>query len=290
MAMISQVKSVIDPVIEHFFRSGRDGKSKGLGRWFAREPYRWPHHVLFIAGLPKSGTNWIAQLLASVPGYQLRSAHDPHDCVLKHDICDGILSRLPWHLYSVLKSHTKFNVANLSVIEKYNLPTLVMYRDLRDQCVSNYFYILHQPGHRHHRYYNEIPKEEGLWHCIETKLEGYRSWIQGWLPILTERPDQFHEVRYEDLNREPNAVLTRVLDFYQIRLDPKKIASMVDHVASKTKYDLSANLRGRKGTARKGIVGDWRHHFTDEQVRLFKELCGDFLIQLGYEKDLSWGV
>lgn len=232
----------------------------------------------------------MAQLLASVPGYKLRSADDPHDCVLNHDICADIFARLPRYGYTVLKSHTKFSVANLSVIEQYDLPTIVMYRDLRDQCVSNYFYILCNPRHRHHRYYNELSQEEGLLHCIETKLQGYAAWIQGWLPLLADRPDRFHEVRYEDLNRDPCSVLSRVLDFYQIRLDSEKVAEIVERVASKTTYDLPLNLRHGKGTARKGVVGDWRHHFTDGHVKRFKEICGNFLIQLGYENDLSWTV
>jgi hypothetical protein len=39
---------------------------------------------------------------------------------------------------------------------------------------------------------------------------------------------------------------------------------------------------------RKGIVGDWRNHFTPKVKERAKELIGEALIELGYEKDLDW--
>ena len=39
---------------------------------------------------------------------------------------------------------------------------------------------------------------------------------------------------------------------------------------------------------RKGIAGDWRNVFTEEDKVLFKKEAGDLLIKLGYEEDLDW--
>ena len=39
---------------------------------------------------------------------------------------------------------------------------------------------------------------------------------------------------------------------------------------------------------RKGVAGDWRNHFTEEDRRVFKEEAGELLIRLGYERDLDW--
>lgn len=41
-------------------------------------------------------------------------------------------------------------------------------------------------------------------------------------------------------------------------------------------------------TFRKGHIGDWRNHFTEEHKQIFKEVHGDTLIKLGYEKDYDW--
>jgi len=42
----------------------------------------------------------------------------------------------------------------------------------------------------------------------------------------------------------------------------------------------------RKG--QKGGVGAWKSIFTDEHKDIFKEVTGDLLIRLGYEKDMNW--
>jgi hypothetical protein len=41
-------------------------------------------------------------------------------------------------------------------------------------------------------------------------------------------------------------------------------------------------------TFRQGQTGDWRNHFVEEHRSTFKEVAGDTLVRLGYEKDLDW--
>lgn len=256
--------------------------------WLPQPSYEWPHPVLFIAGLPKSGTTWLAQLLGEIPGYRIRQPSDPDECVVRHDICEATFAALPWHRYSVVKFHTRFTEANLAVIEKFNMRTIVMHRDLRDQCVSRYFHVLCDPAHRHHQYYRTLSQEDGLSHCIEVTIEEYMPWVQGWRPCLAAHPDRFHEVRYEDLRANPEKVLVRVLSFYGIKLSGEHVSDLVARVAARTTFDLEKNLSLGTGTARKGIVGDWPRYFTEAHVRRFKEACGEFLVELGYERNTMW--
>ncbi len=32
----------------------------------------------------------------------------------------------------------------------------------------------------------------------------------------------------------------------------------------------------------------WREHFSDEHKKLFKDVAGDLLVRLGYEKNNDW--
>ena len=41
-------------------------------------------------------------------------------------------------------------------------------------------------------------------------------------------------------------------------------------------------------TFRRGTPGDWRAHFSKQHVALFKEVAGELLIELEYEKNLDW--
>jgi hypothetical protein len=53
----------------------------------------------------------------------------------------------------------------------------------------------------------------------------------------------------------------------------------------------SSRKRGQEDSSsrsRKGIVGDWKNVFTEEDKSGFKEIAGDLLIKLGYEKTNDW--
>ena len=52
---------------------------------------------------------------------------------------------------------------------------------------------------------------------------------------------------------------------------------------------LSAAIAPRKsGTFRRGQPGEWREHFTTENIARFKAATGDLLQHLGYETGSKW--
>ncbi len=247
----------------------------------------WPH-LLYIIGLPKSGTNWLSQLLEEVPGYKPAYIYDPDECSQLHNICNDIFSHLPHNLHYVMKLHTECAPRNVKVLDQFDLRPVIMYRDLRDQCVSRYFHVLNDPTHRHHAQYNSTPKEEAMMHNIDITIGYYLGWVENWRSIMAQQPSRFLEVKYETLRQNPALTLQNVLEFFKIDLSQSEVENIVQKVSARTKFDIKENLSKHKGTARKGIVGDWRNHFTEQQVQLFKEKCGQHLIDLGYEKDLNW--
>ncbi len=250
--------------------------SESVERLFYPPARQWLHQILFIAGLPKSGTTWLLQLLAAVPGYKRRWPYDPHGCIYNHDLCEAVFATLPGDLYSVVKLHTRFTPKNLAVIEKFKLRTMLMYRDLRAQCVSRYFHVLNDPRHRHHRYYRSVSKEAGISHCVEVTLKEYVPWVNGWLPYAIKHPDRFHLIRYAELRANPHTAFSKVLQFYDIHLTPAEMSEIIERIAARTVFDLAYNLRKGKGTARRSKVGDWRDHLTEEQSERILGECGNW--------------
>jgi sulfotransferase 6B1 len=52
---------------------------------------------------------------------------------------------------------------------------------------------------------------------------------------------------------------------------------------------LEASINPTKSpTFRSGKTGEWKKHFTEEHKSLFKEVAGDLLVKLGYERDGNW--
>jgi hypothetical protein len=93
---------------------------------------------------------------------------------------------------------------------------------------------------------------------------------------------------YEALLQEGESVLQELLEFLSI---PSDLDTVKDMLYQSSFPFLTGRQRGEEDPTsfyRKGVAGDWKHHFTEDDKKLFKEIAGDVLIKLGYEKDFNW--
>lgn len=254
--------------------------------------YSYPNRIIFIAGLPKSGTTWLHTELANVSGYNIRPIDDPEGVTLDHDICESVFSWLPKRGYSIIKLHTHYSPENFRIIKKFTPKFVVTIRDLRDMTISAYFHVKGEAGHRHHELYNKISVEDGLLHRIEEAGAIYAEWVRDWTRIATENLDTILLVKYEDLNADPMTTFKKVFDFYRLpmseNLQEKIIASKMKAPKDfKKEREKTVGLR-TTSTARKGIIGDWKNYFTDVHKEAFKRVSGDILVETGYETGNNW--
>lgn len=101
--------------------------------------------------------------------------------------------------------------------------------------------------------------------------------------------DVYAEVRYEDLLERPNEETERLLRF----LGADASAGTVEECVRAASFETwtKGRRRGEEDPSsffRKGVAGDWRNVFTEEDKDVFKEVAGDLLVDLGYEKDRDW--
>lgn len=161
-------------------------------------------------------------------------------------------------------------------------------RDPRDMLVSHVYYASDMyEGHGMHNYYKTISFDERLKTAIcgidrdGLHLSNVRTRydrIDGWF----NRPE-IMTLHFEDLILEREVWVHAMIDHlersgYRLTIDRAKAVSRV----------LGAVNPHKSPTFRKGKAGGWREHFTEEHKRLFKEVAGDLLICLGYEKDNDW--
>jgi hypothetical protein len=101
----------------------------------------------------------------------------------------------------------------------------------------------------------------------------------------------YAEVRYEDLLERPEEETKRLLEFLATDGSREVVGRCVE-AANFEK--MAGRERGREnyaldhGKHRKGIAGDWKNVFTEQDKAIFKEAAGDLLIELGYERDDRW--
>jgi hypothetical protein len=94
--------------------------------------------------------------------------------------------------------------------------------------------------------------------------------------------DRYFELRYEDLHRDPVAVLSQTFEFCGIPSD----ASTVEEIVAANRF--SGHRSGRDAFRRKGEVGDWRNHFNLFRAFVFNHYAGGMLASKGYEDRRRW--
>lgn len=101
--------------------------------------------------------------------------------------------------------------------------------------------------------------------------------------------ENYSEVRYEDLLENPEQEIGRLLEFLGADTSEQAVTRSIE--AGSFEKWTKGRERGQEDSSsffRKGVAGDWQNAFTEEDKRIFKEMAGDLLIELGYEKDKDW--
>lgn len=266
----------------------------------------WP--ILLGISFPKSGTHLLQQILL---GFSKIAPFTPH-IPLYYTGTDllwlpnepkkkaaGIRYRRVKHILNYLNALRPLDVSKghlqawPRVIERVCSPDFLpffIFRDLRDTAVSSVFFLTDMyKRHRWHQYYaKDLATFDDR---LMASIQGFDTGRMKQLDIGT-RFKQFsawfdcshvHKVRYEDLVNDQGRTLSLIIDHFCER---------VDTLPTGREQILNALLDsinpGKSPTFRSGKTGEWRKYFTDEHKRLFKEVAGDLLIQLGYEQDNDW--
>lgn len=97
------------------------------------------------------------------------------------------------------------------------------------------------------------------------------------LKARTEFRGRWHTVRFEDLASDASGTVQRLFEFVGIDASSDVVSRVVESTAF-----AKANRPGNAHHLRKGVVGDWRNHFSDNDRQLFEALAGDVLREQGY--------
>jgi Sulfotransferase domain len=181
---------------------------------------------------------------------------------------------------------TKENVSFLTSSGRVNY---FIYRDPRDMLVSQVFFATDMyEEHGMHEYYKSLPDFAARLNVAITGIEqdnlymvGVKQRYEGVFKWLEQKNAMC--VRFEDLINNRDATLNAMLDEvektgYKIPAPREKALSVL----------IQAIQPKESRTFRSGKTGDWQEYFTQEHRRLFKDVAGDILVRLGYEKNNDW--
>lgn len=262
-------------------------------RAFERFGDRYDQNVLFVAGLPKSGTTWLERMIAEIPGFgtqvripeaglhELRTGGS-HDFELPERVFDRFDRRL-----AVMKLHCHGSAHNVETLRKAGVRCVIIYRDLRDVAVSNYYYVRRARWHPEHALYRDEDVATGLRRFADRTLGRYIDWIRSWR--ANRDPATSLEIRYEQVLAEPVASMRKIVELFDLGVADETIASLVEaHSFERSSGGRQAGEADASSFLRKGVAGDWKNQFDDETKEMYKERLGGFLVEIGYERDESW--
>jgi hypothetical protein len=256
----------------------------------------WP--ILLGISFPKSGTHLLDQILLGFNRVAPFSRH-LHSFYAEYEGESG-RKRAPEQALAWLDSLRPGDVASAHLFARDQvvgrvctlgfIPYLI-FRDPRDVVVSHVFYVTDMEArHVHHDYYEALPDFDSRltvsilgrpdadveFPDIAARFAPYLGWL--------DQPSVM-KIHFEDLINDRTGTLNRILDHFlaRIPLSPKGMPRQL------ILESLESSIRPRRSpTFRSGKTGEWSKHFTEEHKKIFKDVAGDLLVRLGYEKNNHW--
>lgn len=260
---------------------------------FASQPADLP--ILLGISFPKSGTHLLDQILlgfSNVAPFSKRV----HSFYAEYEGESG-LKRPPEQATAWLDSLRPCDVASAHLFARPEAVSRVcspkfapyfIFRDPRDVVVSHVFYVTDMEArHVHHDYYQSLPDFNARLNVsilgrpdanieflnIAERFAPYLGWL--------DQPEVL-TIHFEDLIHDRAATLTRIMDHVLVRVPIHSTRQLILD-------SLETSINPKKSpTFRSGKTGEWKKHFTAEHKKIFKEVAGELLVKLGYEKDGDW--
>lgn len=237
---------------------------------------------IIIISIPKAGNHLLGEAISLMTGRKLFWPGDVHG----KELDEAIAHMDDNHFMFV---HVAHRAVDVEIIKKHNPILFFMYRDPRDLAVSTALF------RQHWIFWDGKPRNDfallltecittfvAPWYADATKLQGMAGLYDALMPWVTY-PGVL-AVKFEDIigaqgggsASTQRTTIKRVAEHLGISYTDNLIDYVVDHIF------------GNGLTFRNGHIGSWKDNFSKQDIALFKESMGQWLIDWGYEQALNW--
>ncbi|XP_078400578.1 sulfotransferase family 5A, member 1 isoform X1 [Cetorhinus maximus] len=246
------------------------------------EGFKFHDSDTLIVTYPKSGTTWMQEILTLIysDGNQEPAKTIPNwirTPWIEHYYCEDILLGKADH--RIITTHLPYHILSKS-LKQSNTKVIYVARNPMDIIVSFYHF---------HKMANFLPDPGTFGEFLEKFLLGkvhFGSWFEHIKDWLSHREEfNFFFITYEELKKDLRHSVEKLCNFLERSLLPETIDAIVRHcnfTAMKDNQMINYTLipneimdHQRGKFMRKGAVGDWKEHFTDEQKQLFEKIFQD---------------
>jgi hypothetical protein len=260
-----------------------------------RRLQKGPPPRVLANSIPKSGTHLLTALLDGLPDMRFSGLH-----LTAYDFAEA--GRINWaaaqrRLASVpngqyVSAHLPADEQLFAILGELGYQSLFVLRDPRDAAVSDMHYIAGFRQHPLHAALNALPPDQRL-RAVIGGMPGERRGV----PLLEPMAE-----RLENYRGWLDAPRTRTVRFEALignrgggdsDIQVKEVLAVANHVNRPLTNEEAGQLARKvwspgSSTFRRGVVGDWKAHFTEADTDLVKRSAGGQLVALGYESDNEW--
>lgn len=224
---------------------------------------------------PKSGGSWLGEMLSETIDIPFPR------------------NRLPIFNSCIMHGHMKhtWNMHNV----------VVMWRDGRDILVSEYYHSLIKNDKGNSVLVDRTRAELCFndYQDIKTNLPAFMEYVYDSRKGMTwpsfvdcwKGKQNIVYTSYESLKENCNEELFRILlDLGIENADRHRCVEVADQFSFNNMAGRNEGDVNSKSFLRKGIVGDWKNHFSPECRKLFQKYAGHTLVELGYEQNSKWSA
>ena len=261
-------------------------------------------HIVWCAGLAKSGTTLIEDILRELPLVQANNSffriYDDSNIDYFHGISEQMFSKLPKNKLTFLKTHSHFTERYVNIANKYNSKIIISLRDIRDATLSRYYHIMNDKNDFQHNVIKNLKFKEGF---LKTAKEHGRStkkfsgpaklppavyhykWVQDWQSYAKNNSNCL-VLWYEEFTNNPKTYIKKIieyLEFDHIDVDKLYLKLNFDKQLLK-KRGLTANLNlFEPKTFNKGTSGEWKKILDKETLENFYSILPDDISKIEYK-------
>jgi hypothetical protein len=253
-----------------------------------RAPLTWLRHWgldssdAFIASYPRSGNTWLRFVLFEILVTGQTAGFDEVNHIVAEVGLHGPAVPLLPGGGRLIKTHEPYR--------KQYQKAIYLVRDVRDVVLSEFAY---------QKALGWVPDDfdRFLHEFLQGEVNPFTPWHQhvpGWIDSPLAASPNFLLIKFEELRRNTEQVINRVLDFLGVVVDPQTVReaianNTVQRMQEKEQRSPQLSDSAPKPTAseesrfiRSGSIGGWRNRLSDVQVETIEQRAGKVLARLGY--------
>ena len=176
----------------------------------------------------------------------------------------------------VIQTHLRYDLLERAITEGQPKGIVVL-RNPKDVLVSQYHF---------YRMNKKVGPFTGTWDEFFEMFQNKELHLGFWFDHICSWWQQrnntnFFFVKYEAMKKDPHATISKLIEFLGVSGLEDKLDELVKHIDFDSMKENKMVNRENWGLfdfkksvfMRKGIIGDWKNYFSDDQSRFVDDLC-----------------